>query len=339
MSALAPERTEWRGEDVELDEVAAQLMRLNREHAHHAHGHAATRTLNLLVACGGDVAGEQLTARLDALAARQPSRTIVLREHAADRLDAHVAIDCTIAPGPGATGHCHDAVTLTADAERLRHADSLVHALLVGGLPTVLWLPGARPTLAERALTGTAPAVVLDSDAAPDLAAGVARALRLGAARVRDLAWVRLTRWRQRIAGRFEAPEARALLTSATQLEVRCAAPDEAAPLLLAGWIVARAGWRPGALARTEAGWHASARRADGGEVEVLVGAAAGTTPACGIEAVAFAGPGGTALELFEPVAEPDAARAFATALRTFDEPARGYAPALAALAQGLDAR
>ncbi|MGB2710321.1 MAG: hypothetical protein WBC33_02310, partial [Conexibacter sp.] len=65
MSAAAPERTEWRGEDVEADEIAEQLARLNREHAHRSHGHMATRTLNLLVAHAGDVAAERLVAHLE----------------------------------------------------------------------------------------------------------------------------------------------------------------------------------------------------------------------------------------------------------------------------------
>ncbi|HYV14496.1 MAG TPA: glucose-6-phosphate dehydrogenase assembly protein OpcA, partial [Conexibacter sp.] len=146
------ERTEWHGEDVELDEVAARLLQMNRDHARHAHGHAATRTLNLLVACSGDVEATVLARRLEGARVRHPSRTIVLREHAAARLDAHVSIDCDVGATPGAVGSCHDRVELAADAERLRHADSLVHALLIGGLPTVLWLPGAAASPAEASL-------------------------------------------------------------------------------------------------------------------------------------------------------------------------------------------
>ncbi|HET6448928.1 MAG TPA: glucose-6-phosphate dehydrogenase assembly protein OpcA, partial [Conexibacter sp.] len=138
------ERSEWHGEDVSASEVAGQLLSLNREHARHERGHAATRTLNLLVAPGEDVERDALAAQLAGLSDRHPSRTIVVREHAAARLDAYVAIDCTIGSRAGGAGHCHDLALLLADGERLAHADSLVRPLRVPGLPTVLWLPGTR---------------------------------------------------------------------------------------------------------------------------------------------------------------------------------------------------
>jgi glucose-6-phosphate dehydrogenase assembly protein OpcA len=343
VSATAPEageRSEWHGEDVDVDEVAEQLLRMNREHARHAHGHAATRTLTLLVAPGADAAPELVAARLEEMHARHPARTIVLREHAADRLDASLQIDCALAGGPGAAGHCHDAVVLRADAARLRHADSLVHALLVGGLPIVLWLPGARESPAEAALAALASAIVLDSGAAADAAvAGLARAARLGErCGVRDLAWLRLARWRQRVVARFDEPAARALLPRVERLQLHCGRPDLTAALLLAGWIAARAGWRIARLAGTDGVWEGSARRPDGGTVELSLGCGAHGAEPSGIHALVFHG-GGEAVEIVEPVSEPDAARAFAAALRGFDEPSRGYEPALAALREGLARR
>jgi glucose-6-phosphate dehydrogenase assembly protein OpcA len=361
-ASAAGERTEWRGEDVELDDVAARLARMNRDHAradgHAGHGHAATRTLNLLVAPGADVADALVEAWLGALATRHPSRTIVLREHGAARLDALLAIECGLGCTTGATGWCHDTAVLRADAARLRHADSLVHALLIAGLPTVLWLPGTRESPAEDALAPLAEAVVLDSGAAPDLPAALARAARLDAAtgrdagtrgtiagagsavaaprpagRVRDLAWQRLARWRQRVAACFDEPAARALLTRCERVELRCGGPDTAAPLLLAGWIAARAGWTLERLDGERTRWEGTARRGDGGEVALAVG---GAHAPDGIHALTLAAAGGERIKLDEPVAEPDARRAFAAALRSFDVPALGYAPALAALCAGL---
>ena len=162
VSALADarERSEWHGEDVGAGEVAERLMALNREHARHEHGHAATRTLNLLVAPGGDVDADTLAAQLAGLADRHPSRTIVVREGATPRLDATVAIDCTIGTGAGCAGHCHDVALLVAGAERLTHADSLVRPLRVAGLPTVLWLPGTRASRAQDPLATLADAIV-----------------------------------------------------------------------------------------------------------------------------------------------------------------------------------
>ncbi|HMJ02121.1 MAG TPA: glucose-6-phosphate dehydrogenase assembly protein OpcA [Conexibacter sp.] len=333
------ERSEWRGEDVEPAELAERLVLMNREHARHAHGHAATRTLNLLVAPGDDVTADALTARLAGLHARHPARTIIVREHAPARLDATLAIDCGIgSPGVGPTGFCHDGAELLADAERLRHADSLVRPLRVSGLPTLLWLPGAQASPAERPLAALADAIVLDSGATHDVAAGLARAAELGASRVRDLAWLRLARWRQRIAERFEAPAERALLERVERVELRCAAREEAPALLLAGWIVARAGWTLVRLEHDDGGWRGSGCRADGGEVALALLPPSSALP--GIEALTLrVGDGRQPIELLEPVAEPGAGRAFGAALRDYDEPAPGYALALSALLEGLGAR
>jgi glucose-6-phosphate dehydrogenase assembly protein OpcA len=351
LAAQAAARTEWHGQDVELDEVADRLLRMNRDHARHAHGHAATRTLTLLVAPGPDTPAEALAERLEQMRTRHPARTILLCEHAPDRLDASVRIECAVGSAAGATGYCHDAVVLRASRARLAHADSLVHALLVAGLPTVLWLPGAQASAAQQPLAQLADAIVLDTGDARTLPDALARAAQLDAiAPVRDLAWLALVRWRQRVAARFDEAAARALLARTERLELRCG--DGAAlagALLLAGWIAARAGWRIATLAPggDDAAWQGTARRDDGGAVALAIGVRGAAPP--GAEAHAIATPdgidalvlraGAEALELLEPVAEPDGARTFAAALRTFDEAAAGYAPALGALRDGLAAR
>lgn len=348
MSALADadaadgrERSEWRGEDVSVAEVAARLLTLNREHARHEHGHAATRTLNLLVAPGADVGADELAGRLAALTDRHPSRTIVVRESAAPRLDAFVAIDCTIGSGragTGSAGHCHDMALLTAGAQRIAHADSLVRPLRVAGLPTVLWLPGTRPSAAHAPLAALAHAIVLDSGAATGAAlpAAFARAAALDVARVRDVAWLRLRRWRRHVAARFDDPAALALLGQVERVALRVCPDEQASALLLLAWIAARAGWtleRLAAAPGAEA-WEGTARRPDGAAVALALSAPLepGRT---GIHALALHA-GAQAIALRAPVAAPDPARAFAAALGMFDTATPGYAPALAALLDGM---
>lgn len=336
-SAPAPERTEWRGEGVDAEQLAERLLRMNREHARNAHGHAATRTLNLLVAAAQDVPPDALRARLAGLHARHPSRTIVLREHAVARLDAQLAIDCGMRPTASGPGYCHDAVVLYADAPRLAHADSLVRPLRVAGLPTVLWLPGAQQSPAERPLAPIAQAIVLDSGGAPDVLAAFRRAAALGPERVRDLAWMALARWRQRVAARFEDPAARALLPTIDRVELRCGQPETAAALLLGGWIAARCGWTLTRLVRSENGtWSATGRRRDGAEAAIAVCPPRGAL--AGIQALSLHG-GGATIELVEPVAEPGTSRTLAAALGSFDAPVSGYPPALALLVAALERR
>lgn len=347
MSALAQpdfpesrERSEWRGEDVSAGEVAERLLALNREHARHEHGHAATRTLNLLVAPGEDVAPEALAEQLAGLSERHPSRTIVVREQGAARLDARVAIDCTVGCGRGGAGHCHDIALLTADAERLAHADSLVRPLRVAGLPTVLWLPGVGASRAQDPLAGLADAIVLDSGTASGsaLPAAFARAAALDVARVRDVAWLRLRRWRRHVAARFEDPAARELLARAERVELRSCAAQQASALLLACWIAARAGWAVERFAphADRTGWEGAARRLDGGEVALALDPP--EEPArVGIHALALHA-GEQTIALRAPVAAANPARAFAAALGMFDTATPGYAPALAALLAGMEA-
>jgi glucose-6-phosphate dehydrogenase assembly protein OpcA len=332
------ERSEWRGEDVTAAEVAERLLALNREHARHEHGHAATRTLNLLVAPADDVPADALKAQLAGLSDRHPSRTIVVREGAPRRLDAFVAIDCTIGSGSGCAGHCHDMALLVADAERLAHADSLVRPLRVAGLPTVLWLPGTRASSAQEPLAALARAIVLDSGAASGaaLAAAFARAAGLDVARVRDVAWLRLARWRRHVAARFDDTEAVALLERIERVELRSCAAQQASALLLAAWIAARAGWALERLAPQRDGWTGVARRADGAAVELTIGPPA-EQRRVGIHALALHAAGAT-IALRAPVAAPNPARAFAAALGMFDTATPGYAPALGALLDGMRA-
>ena len=81
---------------------------------------------------------------LAGLGAHSPSRTLVLRRHGSDRLDAELVIESEVPDAAGRVGVSHDRVTLTADDSRLEHAASLLAPLLLSDLPTVLWLPGAR---------------------------------------------------------------------------------------------------------------------------------------------------------------------------------------------------
>jgi glucose-6-phosphate dehydrogenase assembly protein OpcA len=332
----ARERGEWRGEDVSAAEVAERLVALNRAHARHEHGHAATRTLNLLVAPAGHVTPDALAAQLAGLAERHPSRTIVVREGAAARLDALVAIDCTIGSGTGRAGHCHDMALLVADAPRLAHADSLVRPLRVAGLPTVLWLPELGTSPAQAPLAALADAIVLDSGIASGaaLTGAFARAAALDVARVRDVAWLRLRRWRRHVSACFEDPGRLALLARVERVRLRSCAQQQASALLLACWIAARAGWTVEQLAPTRNGWSGSARRPDGASVAIALEPPE-QPDRTGIHALALCA-GADEIALRAPVAAPNPARAFAAALGLFDTPTPGYAVALGALLDGI---
>ena len=62
------------------------------------------------------------------------SRTLVLRRHGADRLDAELVIESELPEAAGRVGVSHDRVTLTADDSRLEHAGSLLAPLLFAAI-------------------------------------------------------------------------------------------------------------------------------------------------------------------------------------------------------------
>jgi glucose-6-phosphate dehydrogenase assembly protein OpcA len=260
------ERSQWRGEDVQLDDVVTELGRLHRAHQGDGSGHAVARTLNLVVAPASSAAMRAVDNALGGLGAHSPSRTLALRRHGSDRLDAELVMECELADAAGRVGVCHDRVTLTADDSRLAHATSLLAPLVLPDLPTVLWLPEPGSPIPDRRLLDRAQQILVDSGAGDDAALRSLGELTRSA-RVHDLAWGRLEFWRAATAAAFEPGERRALLPRVARLEVHYEAEALSAGLLLAGWVAARAGWRPGTLEREDGRAGAKAVRPDGGPV------------------------------------------------------------------------
>lgn len=271
MSAPA-ERADRVLRDTDVFAAAAELSRLNSEHAHHSHRHSASRTLNLIVLAPGPSGDErELRAGLALLGAHHPARTLVLRRQAADRLDAALRITCSVCADARAAGACSDEVLLTADAGRLEHAGSLVAPLLAKDLPTVLWLPAADGLKDARlALTGLLDHVVLSSEEV-----GLARASELaeGDAPVHDIEWGGLERWRTQVAAAFESAGRREMIGRIDRVTV--SGESGIAGVLLAGWLAGRLGWTVERLDAAEGGGlEGEGRRADGtiGRVRVQNG-------------------------------------------------------------------
>ena len=63
-----------------------------------------------------------------------------------------------------------------------------------------------------------------------------------------DLAWLRSTPWRERIAATFDPPAWRSALREISQVEIRHREDSAISGLLLLGWLSSRLGWKPGTL-------------------------------------------------------------------------------------------
>ena len=323
-----PGLSRWRGKDVRLDAVVSELARVHRDLQERGDAHALVRTLNLVVAPAPAAAAKLVDNALAGLGAHSPSRTVALRRHGSDRLDAEVVVECKQPGTAGMVGVCHDRVTLIADDSRLAHAASLLAPLLLSDLPAVLWLPpGSR--IPDRRLLDRVQQVLVDSTAGDGSDLPLLEELT-GSARVHDLAWGRLEFWRAATAAAFEPLERRALLPRITHLDIRYQGDALAAGLLLAGWVAARAGWRPGVLERADGRAHAPAVRPDGGPVALSLTRDTEARGCGGIEKLTFRFDA-EEVRIGRGAATSRLRDLFAEALQPMPSFARGYAESLKA--------
>jgi hypothetical protein len=128
-----------------------------------------------------------------------------------------------------------------------------------------VWAPHGHDD-AVKALLQLAQVVLLDSlnEPDPDTAAKKAREFAEDVYVV-DLAWLRSTPWRERVAATFDPHPWREDLGRISGVTVRHRPDSGMAGLLFFGWLASRLGWEPGALVQQNGSLHghASARRQD----------------------------------------------------------------------------
>ena len=93
--------------------------------------------------------------------------------------------------------------------------------------------------------------VLTDAVDEPDVEVALSRACELAErSEVVDLAWLRCTPWRERLATAYDPAPRRAELHTLSKVSVRYRADSLVSGLLLVGWLCSRLGWRPEQLAR-----------------------------------------------------------------------------------------
>ena len=190
-------------------------------------------------------------ARFDAtmrvLPERHPCRGLLaLGSGESEQLQASISASCWRMP-TGASHLCSEEVRLTGRRDRAQELASAILGLLVPELPVALWLmdePDVDGWIVLELLE-TADRVFLDTGAAEDLALTYRNLLRITRqfeVEISDLAWGRLSSWRELIAQCFDGDRVEQL-AKITAIEIDFAGervPSEA--LLLAGWLVSRLG-------------------------------------------------------------------------------------------------
>jgi glucose-6-phosphate dehydrogenase assembly protein OpcA len=178
---------------------------------------------------------------LAALMPEHPARTIVVRLRAGVEraLSERVYQQCWMPFGQHRQICCEQIELIASDAA-LGDLPSVLLPLVVADLPVMLWC--RSPRLAAMAEFGEiarlATKVVMDSAAFGDAPAAIGRMAEAQSRglRVADLAWTRLTRWREMLARVFENRDHLARLSGVAEVKVTCGARHESSAWYLAAW-------------------------------------------------------------------------------------------------------
>jgi glucose-6-phosphate dehydrogenase assembly protein OpcA len=276
----------WSEHDTTPDAIEAALRGLLHERHAANRGLAPARVLNLVVVVDRDWKGE-ISNRLERVGRYHASRTILCAvEDGRDTLDATVVMSYE-EPTDG-LGVIRESVEIDIGPEHLGRLDTVVDPVLASELPTVVWAPHGHDEAVET-LREMTDVLLIDSDDVLDPGVAFGRAAdRLSSAYVVDLAWLRTTPWRERLAAAFDPPDRIGSLYLLRRLAIRHRPSSAASGLLLAGWLASRLHWEPQPLSHDHEGMQGWATR-NGDRVEVRLEAAeqdvpglAGVTVGCG---------------------------------------------------------
>ena len=168
-----------------------------------------------------------------------PSRAIVLIPKEGSDITARVFAECWMPLGRQRQ-ICAEGIEITADPVQASDVARLLVPLIAPDLPVVLWCRGARAFL-DRSLDPLFPLadkIIFDTGSARHAPSAIEflRRLRKDGRGVADLAWTRLTGWREIVAHFFDDGLADAQSVTAAQLTHGGAAPG-ASVLYFAQWI------------------------------------------------------------------------------------------------------
>lgn len=258
----------WSAQDTNPDAIEAALRALlRRRHAESTHLTPA-RVLNLVVILDRDWKGE-IANRLERVGRYHASRTVVCAvETGRTSLDATATVNFED-PGPGRLGVIRELVEIDLGPGHLEALRTIVDPVLASDMPTVAWSPHGYDE-AVRRLLPLIDVLLLDSDDQPDPAEAFARATGLASdVYIVDLAWLRTTPWRERLAASFDLHSRLEFLTRVRELEVRHQESSTASALLLAGWLASRLDWEQIPVTTRDDGELVAAVGRDGGSVTV----------------------------------------------------------------------
>lgn len=258
----------WSARDTSPSDVEAALRELINERHFENEAFVPARVLNMVCVVDHRWSGE-IANRLRQVGRYHASRTVVC---SIDRGRRHIDATATVSSDSelreGELNVLRETIVLQIGPEHVARLDTIIDPLVVTDLATVVWAPHGHWEAVD-VLLGLSQVVLLDSLDEPDPAEALRRACALvERVYVVDLAWLRSTPWRERVAAAFDPPARRPMLNKISRLEIRHHEASTAAAVLFVGWLASRLGWKPSRLTARDHG-HAGTLRAHRGEVAV----------------------------------------------------------------------
>jgi len=241
---MAGSEAVWSAQGTTPDAIEAALRQLLIERHAESDSYVPARVLNMIAFIDREWTGE-IANRLRGVGRYHASRLLILAyEPRRERLDARVMVASEGDPAPGEIALLRETVVVELGERHLDDLLTIADPLVVTDLPTLLWSPHGHHDIVEQ-LLALAQSVLLDSVDEPIPSEALERAGALSEqAYVVDLAWLRTTPWRERLAAAFDPPHLRRELRTITNVVARHHPESTVAAMFLVGWLASRLRWR-----------------------------------------------------------------------------------------------
>src|SRR3954447_7957811 len=240
----------WSEQDTNPTAIDGALRHLLVEAHTKEHGYVPARVLNVIIVVDRQFKGE-IANRLERVGRYHPSRTVLVAvEPRRTTIDAHVQVEVEDADGGIAVGT--ETVEIDIGSKHLSVLDTIVDPVLVPDLTTVVWAPHGHEEAID-ALRRLVQVVLIDSAQQMNATEAIRRASDVAKdAYIVDLAWLRSTPWRERIAATFDPPTWRQSLREISGISVTAREDSVVAGVLLLGWLSCRLGWEASELIKQD---------------------------------------------------------------------------------------
>ena len=234
-----------------LKELSELWVSFGKQNGDDSSGVLRACAMTLIVVADAKENAADVGETLASLMRDHPSRAIVVRvvDEPASGLEARVLAQCWMPQGQRRQ-ICCEQIEISSSNSSLEDLAAVVLPLVVADLPVILWsrMPRLFATPALNALSRIATKTIVDSAAFPEPAAALRRLSSAGLT-LADMAWIRLTRWRELIAQIFENPAYAAHLPAIATVTISHPAPTATVGVrYMAAWLLLcleRAGSKP----------------------------------------------------------------------------------------------